>query len=79
MDRVGAGVAFVLAFVLGLVLAVLVGFGSLDLGVEVGVAASCGQMASARMLGGGVLPPTCHTHASVEPGFGLWVPAPSLA
>jgi hypothetical protein len=92
-DWVRVVVGFVLGRWLGLVLAVRVGFGSLgvrvELGVDVdvgvgvgvgeGVAASCGQMTSARMFGGGVFPPSCHTHPSVEPGFGLWVPAPSVA
>jgi hypothetical protein len=50
----------------------LVGFGD-------GLAASCGQMASARVLGGGVRPPSCQTQPSVEPGLGLCVPGPSLA
>lgn len=83
--RVGAAVGFVLGVVLvlgvglGFVLRGLVGFGSVGFGVEDGVAASCGQMASARVLGGGVFPPSCHTQPSVDPGFGSWVPAPSLA
>ena len=51
---------------------VVVGFGD-------AVAASCGQMVSAGVAGGGVRPPSCHTQPSVEPGFGLWVAGPSLA
>jgi hypothetical protein len=68
--------------VLGLLLAELVGFGVAGfvlVGFGVGPAASCGQMTFAAVLGGGVLPPFCHTQPSVEPGFGLWLPAPSLA
>jgi hypothetical protein len=75
VERVGSGGGRVVARVLG--------FGCADF-VSVGVgdddaAANCGQITSARMLGGGCLPPSCHTHASVEPGFGLWLLAPSLA
>jgi hypothetical protein len=51
---------------------VLVGFGD-------GLAASCGQMVSARVPGGGVRPPSCQTQPSVEPGFGLCVAGPSVA
>ena len=73
VERVGSGG--------GRVVGRLLGFGCADF-VSVGVGAddaNCGQMTSARMLGGGCLPPSCHTHASVEPGFGLWLLAPSLA
>lgn len=41
--------------------------------------AACGQMAARPRSGGGFLPPSCHTHASVERGFGSCVPGPSLA
>jgi hypothetical protein len=59
-----------------------VGFGLAGfvlLGLGDGLVASCGQMTFAAVLGGGVLPPSCHTQPSVDPGFGLWLPAPSLA
>ena len=66
----------------GGLLAGLVGFGLAGfvlVGFGVGLAPSCGQMTLAAVSGGGTLPPFCHTQPSVEPGFGLWLPAPSLA
>jgi len=67
----GGGVLAGVGLRVGLVM-VVVGFGD-------AVAASCGQMVSAGVAGGGVRPPSCHTQPSVEPGFGLWVAGPSLA
>jgi hypothetical protein len=55
------------------------GFGDTVVGVGFGAAASWGQIVDAAMLGGLVLPPSCQTHASVEPGLGSWVPGPWLA
>jgi hypothetical protein len=48
-------------------------------GFGFGWALSCGQIVDAATSGGSVLPPSCQTQASVDPGLGLWVPAPSLA
>jgi hypothetical protein len=51
---------------------VLVAFG------EAGVddPAAGGQIVRCTTSGGSRLPPSCHTHASVEPGLGSWLPAP---
>lgn len=55
------------------------GVGVADLVAGARVAVSCGQMVEAAVPGGGVRPPSCQTHASVEPGLGSCVPGPWLA
>lgn len=45
----------------------------------VGDANACGQISRNPIEGGSRRPPSCHTHASVEPGAGSWLPAPCVA
>ncbi len=40
---------------------------------------ACGQTVRKAMSGGSRRPPSCHTHPSVSPGFGSWLPAPLVA